>query len=249
MNVEQQNIYYHIRRLETMGLIEVAHVRKDRVLTKFYRLRAPSFVFFVGRFKPANNIMFISEDKKRFLSPFVENGRINTRIVLGSPDPHGLLSARARDGYYASDLALFLGSFSSFPLKTHVSLDTEIKNLRKNMIIVGGPIVNKITEKVNKKLPILFKNKAIYSKLTKQSYTSGHCGLIVRTKNPFYKKKHILVVAGLRSAGTRAAILAFLQRFDEICKGNAKNKKVYAHVVRGMDKDADGIIDSVEVLE
>jgi hypothetical protein len=50
-------------------------------------------------------------------------------------------------------------------------------------------------------------------------------------------------------AGTRAAILAFLQKFDEICKGNSYDSKVFARIVEGIDKDNDGVIDSVEFLE
>ncbi|RLI97435.1 MAG: hypothetical protein DRO96_00780 [Candidatus Aenigmatarchaeota archaeon] len=249
LNIEQQKIYYHIRKMEKMGIVEVEHISRKDILTKFYRLRAPSFLLRVGEFEPVNNITFLSKKKREFLKPFVENGRINTKIVLGSPDPHGALSARARDGYYASDLTMFLGSFSSFPPKPCVVLDTEIKNLEQNMIIVGGPIVNRIAEKVNNRLPIFFKNKAIYSKLTKIFYKSDNCGIVVKTKNPFNRKKYIMIVAGIRSQGTRAAILAFLQRFDELCKGNEKNEKVYAHVVQGVDKDADGVIDFVDIIE
>ena len=50
-------------------------------------------------------------------------------------------------------------------------------------------------------------------------------------------------------AGTRAAILAFLQKFDEICKGNSHDSKIFAKVVEGIDKNNDGVIDSVEFLE
>ena len=68
-------------------------------------------------------------------------------------------------------------------------------------------------------------------------------------KNPFDKTKDIIVIAGRRISGTRAAILSFLQKFDEICKGNSHDSKIFAKVVEGIDKDSDGVIDSVEFLE
>ena len=37
--------------------------------------------------------------------------------------------------------------------------------------------------------------------------------------------------------------------FKQIIDGNKYDKKVYAKVVEGIDKDSDGIVDEVEILE
>ncbi|MBR9692897.1 hypothetical protein GOV07_03100, partial [Candidatus Woesearchaeota archaeon] len=56
-------------------------------------------------------------------------------------------------------------------------------------------------------------------------------------------------IAGRRQPGTKAAILAFLQRFDELIAGNAHDSKIVAHVVEGRDLDSDGVVDDVKFRE
>ena len=51
-----------------------------------------------------------------------------------------------------------------------------------------------------------------------------------------------MVIAGKGYTGTRAAVLAFFQAFDEISRKNYT-------IVEGIDNDADGIIDSVKIVE
>jgi hypothetical protein len=170
-----------------------------------------------------------------------------------------LAKARAKDGLFATDLGLFLGTFLNYKPEIFTKLDTEVKedDLKKNLILVGGPGVNFITAKVNSKLPIKFEKikdqenfySGFHSSVSDKNYYEEGYGLIVKAKNPFDKTKDILVIAGRRMAGTRAAILAFLQKFDEICKGNSYDSKVFARIVEGIDKDNDGVIDSVEFLE
>ena len=71
-----------------------------------------------------------SEEKsvlKDFLYPFVFAGKINCKIVVGSPDPHGPYQVRGRDGHYGIDLALFLGQYGSIPDKFSTKLDVDVK--------------------------------------------------------------------------------------------------------------------------
>jgi len=44
-------------------------------------------------------------------------------------------------------------------------------------------------------------------------------------------------------------MLAFTRHTSDIMKGNVENEKMIAKVVRGVDKDGDGVIDSVTFLE
>ena len=249
----EQKIYYHIRNLEKAGAIKV--VKEETVhgaLAKFYRLVAPALVMKFERLAPSQKIKPEEEKVANFLHPFIVDGQLNARIIVGSPDPHGPDQARSRDGYYGMDLALFLGTFMTYVPQINVRLDTETKNedLKENLILIGGPIVNKVTEKFNKHLPVHFSSdKNIYSKITKTSYSSDATGLIVKIKNPFNPDKRILVVAGKRFSGTRAAIMAFLKGFRKIVEGNTFKPGVIAKVVEGLDMDSDGVVDSVEFRE
>jgi hypothetical protein len=149
------------------------------------------------------------------------------------------------------DLALFLGTFLNYVPEFNVKLDTEAreKDLENNLILIGGPIVNKTMEKFNDKLPIRFENGSIKSTISNETYPQDECGLIVKAKNPFSKDKFILVVAGKRFMGTRAAIIAFLKDFKKITEGNVHNKNIKAKVVEGVDLDSDGVVDNVEFRE
>ncbi|MFC2143206.1 S-layer protein [Candidatus Aenigmatarchaeota archaeon] len=246
MRIHEQKVYYHVRILESMGLIRILR-REERggVLAKIYTLTRPSFFI---KFKDFEKTEKIPKNVNEFLYPFVDDGKLNAKIVVGSPDPHGPEKARSRDAYYGIDLGMFLGTFLK-NAKASVALDTDLRqyDLRDNLIIIGGPVINRITKQVNDTLPVKFDNKRrIYSNITKKLYRHDENGLIVKTKNPFDKDKKILVIAGRRYSGTRAAILAFLNKFDDIQVGN-KNK--FAHVVEGVDNDGDGIIDDVKILE
>jgi len=253
LKVNEQKVYYHVHNLEKSGLIQI-HKKdiREGTLTKYYRLASPCFAIRFGQYNKMEKITATSEIQKKFLEPFVVDGRLDAKIVVGSPDPHGPEAARARDTYYALDLAVFLGSFLSYQPGVAAVTDTELRDMKNNLILIGGPITNKITDKVNKKMPVYFdkdKKWAIRSSITKKIYPSDECGLVVKIKNPFDSSKFMLIVAGKRHTGTRAAILALIKNFDEICLGNKKNSNIMAKVVEGRDEDADGVIDSVSVLE
>jgi hypothetical protein len=74
-------------------------------------------------------------------------------------------------------------------------------------------------------------------------------GVIVRSRNPFDSNKEILVLAGRRTRGTEAAVLAFTRHIDEVIRGNESDHEKIAKVVQGLDKNGDGMIDSVEFEE
>lgn len=255
MGVNEQKIYYHIRNLEKAGVIEVVGTEEIKgSVANIYSLVKPAFVVKFSDFKAAQKVKELEEHPKSFLEPFIENGQLNARIIVGSPDPHGPEKARSRDGYYGMDLALFLGTFLNYVPGLNVKLDTETRDedLKQNLIIIGGPVVNSVTEKINHKLPVWFdrdNNWSIVSNVSNKKYHSDETGVIVKMKNPFNKKKSILLVAGKRYAGTRTVMIALLKYFNEIIKGNKFDKSVNAKIVEGIDMDSDGIVDDVEILE
>lgn len=251
LRVHEQKVYYHIRNLEKAGIIAVVRKEsKQGAVANYYAAVQPAFVI---RFKDLEETTKLGQGRNEssFLEPFIENGQLNALIIVGSPDPHGPDKARSRDGYYGMDLALFLGTFLSYVPKVNVKLDTEVReqDLQNNLILIGGPIVNKVTEKVNDRLPVRFEQGNIVSTLTHETYPQDECGLIVKIRNPFDKERSILVVAGKRFSGTRAAIIAFLRHFDRVKEGNLKEQSAKAHVVEGIDLDSDGIVDDVEFRE
>ena len=238
---DEQKIYYHIRILEKKGLIRVIKKEERRAaIAKFYSLTKPSFTMIFGNLELSKKI---PKSENAFLYPFISDGKLNSEIVIGSPDPHGPEKARSRDVNYAMDFALFLGTFLNKIEKPSIILDTDLTSMKKNLIVIGGPVTNRITKKINEKLLIRFdKKKNIYSSLSKKKYSNDDCGFVLKTNNPYDKEKKILVIAGKRYTGTRAAILAFLQNFDELSKKNYR-------IVEGIDQDGDGLIDSVQILE
>jgi len=253
LKVHEQKVYYHIRNFEKAGIIrKTKEETKQGATAKYYSIENPALVI---KFKELENSSRIQlKGDSEFLEPFINEGQLNARIIVGSPDPHGPEKARSRDGYYGMDLALFIGTFLNYVPNFYVKLDTEAReqDLKNNLIVIGGPVVNKVTAIINQKMPIKFARElhwAIKSSVTDNVYPSDETGLIVKMKNPFNAEKSILVVAGKRHTGTRAAIIAFLKYFNDITKGNAHNKKISAKVVEGVDLDSDGIIDDVEIRE
>ena len=251
INVHEQKVYYHIRNLEEAGIIKVVKKEtKQGAVANYYDLAEPAFIIRFKDYKKTQKITTLKESK--FLEPFIKDAQLDALIIVGSPDPHGPEKARSRDGYYGMDLALFIGTFLNYVPSLNVKLDTETReeDLRNNnLIILGGPIVNKITGDINSKLPIRFKEGNIFSTISNKEYTTDESALIVKTKSPFNQKKSILLIAGKRYAGTRAAIIAFLKHFKEIKQGNVRNKNILAKVVEGVDLDSDGIVDEIEILE
>jgi len=253
LRVHEQKIYYHVRKMERARVIEV--IRRQDVhgtTANIYAPIAPAFVFALKKWESAAQVPIAEPTVNEYLEPFISDGVLDATIVVGSPDPHGPAMARSRDGYYGIDLAFFLGSFLSNVSELHVRLDTEVRSeeLQRNVILLGGPAVNTVTGKVNAKLPVRFDDQfRIVSTVTEKVYPDESCGMIVKAKNPFNRKKQLLVVAGKRHAGTRAAIIAFMRYFQNITENNLHQSSVPAKIVQGLDRNADGIVDDVRFIE
>jgi len=255
LGVHEQKVYYHMKNFERNGLVRVARQEnRQGAVAKYYELTEPAFVVRFKDFEETTKLGAVNENALKFLEPFVKDGKLNCTVIIGSPQSHGPERARSNDGYYAIDVALFLGSFLSYyPEAPVVKLDTELRNgdLQQNIISLGGPIVNKISERVNAKMPVRFdyKTRNIVSKVTGKTYSADETGLVVKMPNPYSKGHWMIVVAGKRYSGTRAATIALTKHAEELAKGNKKDKKVFARVVEGLDLNSDGLVDDVEFLE
>lgn len=239
LRVHEQRVYYHIKQLEKKGYIRVARKEeKGGALAKFYSLSSPAFFVRFGEFQDARRM-----PRSTNIAPFIVDGKLDAKIIVGSPEPHGPERARSRDISFAVDLALFLGTFLTKTEKPAVIEDKNVHahDLNENLIIIGGPITNKVTKMVNDKLAVRFgKNKNIVA--GKRIYKHDECGFIVKADSPFREGKKIMVIAGKRYSGTKAAVLAFMRHFDGIEKKNCT-------VVEGLDNDGDGEVDDVRILE
>lgn len=260
LGVHEQKVYYHINRLKEAGLVGVAKRENIRgAEAKFYKVSKPSFFVSLKDFDESSKIVALDEKKKEFLDPFIADGKMNSIIVVGSPDPHGPEKARARDGHLAIEFAMFLGSFVDSLPALSVKLDTEMReeDFRKNLIIIGGPLVNRTAFMANPSLPVRFeqdmKSKIYYwnihSTLSGKTYPADDAGLIVKADSPFSPGRKILLIAGKRNEGTKSAVIAFVQDFEAVCKGNSVRPEVKAKIVEGIDMDSDGTVDFVEFRE
>jgi hypothetical protein len=254
LGVHEQKVYYYINKFKSSNLIrEVRKEQRHGTVAKFYQVRNNVFGLRVGE-SPKKEIRISSPGYMKGLQPFVKDGKLNSRIIVGSPDPHGPLKARASDSCCAIDLALFIGSFTDGKGIPNYKLDTDVRDsdLQGNLILIGGPNVNMVTKSVNDKLPVfidLENSIRVVSRVSSKEYTDDACGMIVITANPYDKEGKVLILAGNRFQGTRAAIISFINKFDKIIKGNKFDRKVKARVVKGYDMDGDGVIDSGEILE
>jgi len=251
LGLHEQKVYYNLRRLEKAGIIKLLKTEaRTGGTAKIFTLAEP-----VVSVKLAENT-FMTTDLKvtvknlELLRPFINNGKLNAKIILGDTYSHGEYDAAAVEGPYAFDFALLLGAHLTNPQSPNYVFDTEVDNddLKDNLILIGKFKTNIIIQKLNSHLPVYFDTKSgvrIISKITKKVYDDPRYGLILKMNNPFNKNKKILLIGGIGRRGVQSAILAFTKHPDKL----SENKGTIIRVVKGYDKDGDKIIDSVKFLE
>ena len=264
LNVHEQKVYYHIRKLVKANAIgKVREEERKGAIAKYYKASFPAFgveLPFGGQKQKSIVPSFIDAKLQRFFNPVLADGFFDGKIVVGSPDPHGPFKTSARDGHYASYLAFFLGQYAELPDEFAVKLDVDVKaekEEKNNLILVGGPGTNLLTQEVNGHLPIMFSMTpsrhgfllgGLVSQETKNVYTADTVGLIAKIVNPWDAEKRIIVFAGTKAVGTKACVLA-LAKFWKQALRNYQGEDDFATVIQGFDLDGDGKVDSVEVLE
>lgn len=245
-------VYYHIDKLTRDGLIRcVGELDVRGARARKFSVNSSAYAYVLeegdGQRGPKSLV------RNTILEKFYDEVGANFTLVVGSLEPHGLYKARSYDHRYAIELAFYLGKFA-ISGGIDVKLDTEVKDdeLKRNVILVGGPVVNMISFKVNEYLPIRFvpqEDNAIHSTITGRSYREESNGVVEVVDNPFDPKSKILILAGKRLKGTKSAILALITRAHDISRGNVADSNILAHVVEGFDEDSDGEVDSVEIME
>ena len=142
-----------------------------------------------------------------------------------------------------------------FPIKLDVDVKAE-KEEGNNLILVGGPGTNLITQELNEFLPIRFNMMpsehgfllgGLVSEKTQKVYTADSMGVIARIVNPWNSNKRVIVLAGNKAVGTKACVLALTKFWKKTLKNFSDEK--FSVVIQGFDLDGDGKVDSIEVLE
>jgi DNA-binding transcriptional ArsR family regulator len=265
LGVHEQKVYYHIRKLARSGAIAVVREEEKKgAIAKYYKTVAPAFGIELPQgYKTIQRLSLIGMDKqiRKFFKEFIrEDGAFEGKIVVGSPTPHGPFKTSARDGHYASHLTFFLGQFVSMPEEFAIKLDVDVKvekEEKNNLILVGGPGTNLLTQELNEFLPIRFNMQpsaqgflfgGLASRKTSNVYTADAVGLVAKIVNPWDNTRRIIVLAGNKAVGTKACVLALTDFWKKTLKDYDGND-TFARVIQGFDLDGDGKVDSIEILE
>lgn len=257
LGTHHQTVYYHVRRLEEAGLVN--RVKREVIRggeANLFSLSSDGYAveFAVkGERLPTLGSSARSRALGRFFQEFTESGELDGWVVVGSPVPHGAGGTQARDGHYAVQLGFALGQFVGLPQRFPVKLDVDVKSERlegSNLIVVGGPRTNVIAEALNPHLPVKFTQGGFWGSVEDEegrSYTSELDCIVVKLKNPWDREKTCVVAAGLTGAGTKAAILAICNYPERLFQKYRSGD--FAAVLRGVDRDGDGKVDSVDIMK
>ena len=265
LGMHEQKVYYHVRKLERAGAIcVVKEVKKKGATAKYYKTVSPAFgVEFPDGYRVMQrpSLVSVSRQLQDFFHEFInENGSFEGKIVVGCPAPHGPFKTSARDGHYAAHLTFFLGQFVKNPEEFVIKLDTDVKaekEEKNNLILVGGPGTNLLTQEINGHLPVRFNMQSseqgfllggMISQRTSRVYTADTAGLVAKIANPWDPSKRIIVMAGNKAVGTKACVLALTNFWSKTLQ-KYRGDDAFAAIIQGFDMDGDGKVDSIEVSE
>lgn len=254
LSLREQTVYYHVRKLLSLGLLRVSGTLQVRgALAKKVEATASGLAFLFDKtsIRPKSALQG-PEELRAFFSEFFRDGLFDGYIVVGSPEPHGKFRASARDGHYATHLALALGSFAPSSKNFAVKLDTDAKlemSYTDNLVLIGGPATNQLTAEINPSLLVRFDETNYWAGIMDDKgrrFSNDTDALIAKVRNPFNPERHVVVIAGIRHVGTKAGIIALTKQPADILSGYSKEP--FACVIRGYDQDGDGKVDSADLI-
>jgi DNA-binding transcriptional ArsR family regulator len=257
LNIHHQTVYYHVGKLEKAGLItrvSSEHIRGGEA--NLFSLASDGYaVEFPVMGEPMPTIQSSSRSKAlgRFFKEFFREGEFDGWVVVGSPLQHGGAGTQARDGHYAVQLGFALGQFVTLPSRFPVKLDVDLraeKLTASNLLVVGGPRTNVVAEELNPYLKVRFSQGGFWGTIVDEegrSLGSELDCLVEKIRNPWDPSKTCVILAGLTGAGTKAAIIGVCNFADILFQKYRSGD--YIALLRGVDQDGDGKVDSVEVLK
>ncbi len=240
LGLSEQKVHYHLTQLRDAGLLIQSGVRSiKRGRAKLFKPVANQFILSL-----LNHDLNGAETafSKLFTNTFCQKGQFIGKIVVGSAEPHGRYDAISRDGFLTGELCWYLGNHLTIPrgfVPHNVSTDLNYKkvngNEKTNLILIGGHITNTLTAHYNAALKSKFDIYFIENRITSGNKDFSHPahGLVALFKNPEAPNFWILILAGVRSLGTQAAIYAIISdRCDTLGEGTE-----FATILQGESQD------------
>ncbi len=253
LKIHEQKVYYHVRRLERAGIIyTISNEKRHGMIAKIYSVVSPVIsakLYDKGVEIKERSELNIPSTLLEFFKPFIQNGRLDTKIIIGDPAPHGEFDSVGMEGAHITDLIFFLGKMvDSIEYPTY-KLDTEVtdNDLKNNVILIGNPKTNTIVKKLVENIPINFNSAFDAIQVKNNLYKDDRIGFISKFDSPFARNKKVLIIGGLRTRGIRAATIALTRYIDKF--NNVKSFDNLTLVAQGLDKDGDKIIDDIIFLE
>ncbi len=239
LGTNEQRVFYHLNLLKKIGLI-VEDRSKSHAGLKYFKTIKKGLVFLPEYVSSSISDIKLSDfvPVPGILEGFIEDGKIRCKVVVGAPFPHGRWNKGSRSSYLAGEVAVVFGKYGKSEKRMvywDIELDEEDK--KDNLVIIAGMHVNTLQDEVNNYLPVRFDEHGtkIISTISNEEYTDPDCGFICVTENPFDKTKKIIVISGLESFSTKAAVFAFKNYLEKINRGNMYNRAVKARVIRGIE--------------
>lgn len=231
LDMGRQTLYYNLEKLQEGGLIASEGSRP-----KYFSSDIAAYYFRPENVEPEQNPLML-ENVPDILEGFVEDRKIDAKVIVGAPYPHGEHDRRHKNAYKAGEITAILGNYGR-KRQQLIYMDTEVdeKIRERPLISVAGPLVNTLTDELNSEMPAKF-TKGHDRIITENStYSGDETGFIAKAE---VEGKERIVVAGLFGLGTSAAIEALSSRASELGENGA--------VVKGYGTKHS--IEEVEIVE
>ncbi len=231
LDIKKQAAYYHVEDMLDSGLLEASEGRP-----RYFSAENSAFYFTPDSVEPEENPLML-ENVPDILQGFVQKSKIEARVIVGAPYPHGEHDRRHKNAYRAGEITAILGNYGRRRqqlIHTDTELDEKIRE--RPLISVAGPLVNTLTEELNSEMPAKFTETHDRIITEENSYSGDEIGFIAKTQIDGEPR---MVVAGLFGLGTSAAIEALSSRAEELGEKGA--------VVRGYGTKHS--IEEVQIVE
>lgn len=251
LELSEQKVHYHLTQLRDAGLLVPVGTRPIK------RGRAKLFTPIASNFLLSLTKHDVNDNKTTFdmifSKNFCNNGKFVGKIVVGSAEPHGRYDAISRDGFLTGELCWYLGNhitmqrgFVPHYVSTDLNYDKVNGNKKTNLILIGGHITNTLTAYYNdvlkSKFDIYFSENRIISR--NKDFSHPTHGLIALFQNPEACNFWVLILAGVRSLGTQAAIYAII---SDCCDLMGEDTE-FATILQGESDDGIHINEVTKVL-
>ena len=231
LDMGRQTLYYNLEKLQEGGLIASEGSRP-----KYFSSDIAAYYFRPENVEPEKNPLML-ENVPDILEGFVEDRKIDARVIVGAPYPHGEHVRRHKNAYKAGEITAILGNYGR-KRQQLIYMDTEVdeKIRERPLISVAGPLVNTLTDELNSEMPAKFTEGHDRIITENSTYSGDETGFIAKAE---VEGKERIVVAGLFGLGTSAAIEALSSRAQELGENGA--------VVKGYGTKHS--IEEVEIVE